>query len=961
MADYKGLDISPGMYQYGTKRHSGRYPWGSGDDPYQHEEHFLKTIKQMRANGMTEKDIWKSFGMTSSQYRMRIREANNVVKRYKYEEAARLRAKGVSLQAIASRFNTNESSVRGWLNEDRRSRVLKDKVSENVELLKKDLAEKGGYLQIGSGVDLMLGLNNNQMRNVLNKLRQDGYVDYKMRVEQLGTGHYTNVQVLVPPNTSWAEVQNNMDKVRIPLFNSEDGGTTLRRIEPPKSVDSKRVDIRYAEQGGAEQDGMVLLRRGVDDISLKDAKYAQVRIAVDGTHYIKGVAVYGDDKEFPPGKDIIFCTNKHEGTPMIDNSSPDRDKCVLKPMKNDPDNPFGATIKDDRPELEKPLIRAQRHYIDADGKEQLSCLNIVSEEGDRFNWNNKLASQFLGKQNSGLAKNQLKLSEQIAREEFNELKSLTNSAVREKLMNEFADKCDADAVELQAAGLPRQSTACILGFPSIKENDIYAPQYRDGEHVALVRYPHGGIFEIPVCTVNNRNKEAADTLGNVIDAVGINKKTADRLSGADFDGDTVLVIPCDITNIKTHAALEGLKNFDPKTEYPGYEGMHVMTKSEKGRAMGDVTNLITDMTIKGADWDEIAAATRHSMVVIDAEKHKLDYQKSYVDNHIAELKELYQGGARAGASTLLSKSTSEEHVDQREEKPLFRMTPEERKLYYEGHKIFEKTGDTYNAPKPSRKLMTAEEKIKWDSKDKAKQQEVLNAMKERGDLAWKTVKKQDTSTKMAETDDAYTLVSRDSDGSTTRIERVYADYANYMKALALEARAAARNEQPTDYSPSARKTYAVEVASLNAKLEKAKLNSPRERQAMIKANIAYRSKVREDPTMDAEHKKRLKGQELDAARRMVGAKKATIAITDREWEAITMGAFKKSVVRSILANANPDRVKELAMPKNAPLMTTGKIAKAKSMLNAGYSQEDIARALGVSRSTLVRAVGIGEY
>ena len=25
------------LAHYGTPRHSGRYPWGSGDDPYQHE------------------------------------------------------------------------------------------------------------------------------------------------------------------------------------------------------------------------------------------------------------------------------------------------------------------------------------------------------------------------------------------------------------------------------------------------------------------------------------------------------------------------------------------------------------------------------------------------------------------------------------------------------------------------------------------------------------------------------------------------------------------------------------------------------------------------------------------------------------------------------------------------------------------------------------------------------------
>ena len=48
--------------------------------------------------------------------------------------------------------------------------------------------------------------------------------------------------------------------------------------------------------------------------------------------------------------------------------------------------------------------------------------------------------------------------------------------------------------------------------------------------------------------------------------------------------------------------------------------------------MGDVSNLITDMTIKGANNDELARAVRHSMVVIDSEKHNLDVKASARDN-----------------------------------------------------------------------------------------------------------------------------------------------------------------------------------------------------------------------------------------------------------------------------------------------------------------------------------------
>src|SRR5690606_21658099 len=104
---------------------------------------------------------------------------------------------------------------------------------------------------------------------------------------------------------------------------------------------------------------------------------------------------------------------------------------------------------------------------------------------------------------------------------------------------------------------------------------------------------------------------------------------------------------------------------DSKREYPAYEGMPKMTAKQKQSEMGKVSNLITDMTIKGANTNEIARAVRHSMVVIDAEKHNLNYKQSAIDNGISQLKQKYQGGADKGASTLISRTTSEQRVPTR--------------------------------------------------------------------------------------------------------------------------------------------------------------------------------------------------------------------------------------------------------------------------------------------------------
>ena len=94
------------------------------------------------------------------------------------------------------------------------------------------------------------------------------------------------------------------------------------------------------------------------------------------------------------------------------------------------------------------------------------------------------------------AKKQLNLAAADKQSEFDEICSLTNPTVKKALLKSFADDCDAAAVHLQAAALPRQKYQVILPLTSIKDNEVYAPNYKNGETVALVRYPHGGTFEL---------------------------------------------------------------------------------------------------------------------------------------------------------------------------------------------------------------------------------------------------------------------------------------------------------------------------------------------------------------------------------------------------------------------------------------------------------------------------------
>jgi len=912
----------PFIKHSGVKRKSGRYPWGSGKDPEQRSKSFLGTVREMEDRGVSEVDIAKGLGISVSKLRITKSIEKDAQRSADAAEALRLKNKGYSNIAIGEKMGKNESSIRALLDP-----AIKDRANvtrETANVLKKVVDEKN-YIDVGAGIERHLGISRTKMDTAVGLLEEEGYKVHYVTVRQLGTGKNTSIKVLTKEDTTYSEVYKNKDKIKMPIdYYTEDGGRNWVGLSTtPNSVSSKRIKIMYAEDGGSSKDGVIELRKGVDDISLGNSKYAQVRIGVDGTHYMKGMAVYSNN--IPDGYDMVYNTKKPSSTAK---------EKVFKEMKDDPvtpDNPFGSIVR-------------QRKYLDANGKEQLSALNIVNEEGDWTDWSRSISSQVLSKQRPALVKKQLDLALNLKKDEFDELSTLTNPAVKTKLLTTFADECDSAAVHLKAAALPRQANNVILPFNSVKPNEIYAPGFKNGEAVVLIRHPHGGIFEIPELIVNNRNKEADSILHNAKDAVGIHSSVASKLSGADFDGDTVLVIPNNSGHIRTAPSLKALKDFDSIRAYPGYEGMPKLTDKRKQRLMGDVSNLITDMTIKGANTDEIARAVKHSMVVIDAEKHNLNYKQSAVDNNIAELKAKYQGSSRSGASTLISKASSEKDVPYRKEQTgIDPATGKKVYKYFTGEKVVNQYGGTTKVTTTS-----LDEALRSPGETYVK----VTANK-RGDTKETVVRRMTKSTKMAETDDARTL------SSGTVVEEIYASYANNLKNLANTARKAVASTGPVVYSPSARKVYSKEVESLLASLNIAVRHKPLERQAQLLANKNIELKKASNPDLDPASLKKLKGQALEEARRRIGATpdnpnggKVKIKISDKEWEAIQAGAISNNTLLEILSNTDLKVVQQKALPRTVTGMPSSKIARARSMLSSGYTQAEIASALGVSINTL---------
>ena len=75
-------------------------------------------------------------------------------------------------------------------------------------------------------------------------------------------------------------------------------------------------------------------------------------------------------------------------------------------------------------------------------------------------------------------------------------------------------------------------------------------------------------------------------------------------------------------------------------------------------------------------------------------------------------------------------------------------------------------------------------------------------------------------------------------------------------------------------------------------------------------------------------------------------------ITDSEWAAIQAGAISTSRLSEILDHADSDRVKALASPRSVKLMDSSTTARAKAMLDNGATRAEVAKALGVSLTTL---------
>lgn len=976
---YYGVSESDDLAHYGMPRRSGRYPWGSGKDPHQHSRDFIARVDKLKERGWepTPENIRKQFNMTTTEYQREYRYANDERKLYNIARVKSLKSDGYNRSEIARMMGVNESTIRGWENPNAEGRLM---AARNTAKHIKEQVDKHGMVEVGAQVELELGISRAKLDEAIMILEKEGYVKYRNRIPQpTNPGQTTTQTILCKPGTKYSEIYDP-SKIRglnEDSYTSPDNGESfVPSFVYPKSMDSSRLHVRYADEvgpdgaRGIDKDGLIEIRRGVADLSLGDARYSQVRILVDDTKYLKGMAVYSDD--MPDGVDVVFNTNKQpkKGEPLA----------ALKNIKHDdPMNPFGSAIKEDG---------GQSYYDGPDGKKHLSLINKRADEGDWSDWSNALPSQFLSKQSKELAQKQLDIAKVDRQSEYEAICALENPTVKKYYLKEFASSCDGAAAHLKAAALPGQKYHVMIPINTLKDNEVYAPNYKDGTKLALVRYPHGGTFEIPILTVNNRNPLARKVLDpDVTDAVGVNSAVASRLSGADFDGDTVMCIPTHDSAGRVHITsreqLPKLVGFDPHMEYAEREGMRHMTKRDTQREMGMITNLINDMTLAAAPDDDLADAVRHSMVVIDAEKHHLDYKRSELDHNIAGLKKKYQRKVDpetgeihiGGASTLLSRASANIKVLKTQGegkintpgKPWYDPSrPEGALVYTTAFDAYYTKRKKYDKDTGMVTYVTADgKKFSFNLKDKAEAAKYMpdkpkidpetgevTIFSKNGKVQYRVDEHTVDRKTMDTFDDPYDLVSAD----RHPMELIYADYAQSMKAMANQARKEILVSGKTTRKPEVAREYAEEVASLNEKLKTALLNRPKERAAIRRATAEVNAMLEATPSMkdDKSSVKKAKQRAMKKAREEVGSVKRrdrNITITDREWEAIQKGAISESTLMKILENTDPDQLRQRAMPRQSTTLSTGTQARIKAM-SASYTTAQIAEALNLSTSTV---------
>ena len=228
------------LMHYGMPRRSGRYPWGSGEDPHQHgSRDFLGRVEELRKQKITYTDpktgkvytgdtaIAKTLGLTTNQFRTEIGLAASERRMLQVARAKSLQADGLGPSAIGKEMGINESTVRSLLNPKAEDRM--NQAKETAAFIKEQI-DKKGIIDVGKGVERELGISKEKMDQALYLLEREGYPTYSGRISQVtNAGQMTTLKVICPPGTEHKEIYSPEKIGSLKGYISRDGGATFEK------------------------------------------------------------------------------------------------------------------------------------------------------------------------------------------------------------------------------------------------------------------------------------------------------------------------------------------------------------------------------------------------------------------------------------------------------------------------------------------------------------------------------------------------------------------------------------------------------------------------------------------------------------------------------------------------------------------------------------------------------------
>ena len=170
------------IFHYGIKERSGRYPWGSGEDPYQRLQPFgdvLTTVNELRAKGFTEAQQAEYLQMSTNKLRKEISLANAYREQIRMDTIRSGLKRGDTNTAIAERLGMSEGSVRHLIKKMESEKFqAKQTAKEQIE----EMVKKHNYVDVSeSDIFLQLDISKRELNNLVKQVAEEqGYYIHRI-------------------------------------------------------------------------------------------------------------------------------------------------------------------------------------------------------------------------------------------------------------------------------------------------------------------------------------------------------------------------------------------------------------------------------------------------------------------------------------------------------------------------------------------------------------------------------------------------------------------------------------------------------------------------------------------------------------------------------------------------------------------------------------------------------------